>query len=355
MNIGEYQKQTIGTDQVGASAAANYTVYYLGVLGEIGSFLSEIKKSIRDGDLYTGYQENLSEELGDMLWYIARLATLHQIELQACEPHEIDESIKGEEALFGFAASVHNLVDGLRNGSENKQLLFESVLSTTKAVCLSEGLLIEDVLLSNSVKAIDTWRTDVDTPAPIHDKKFPRFERLPRSLHIEFIEISRGSNTEVIQRVSGIAVGDRLTDNSYDPDGYRYHDSFHLAYVACLGWSPVVRRMLRAKRKSDGRVDEVDDGARAAIIEEAIASLVFNYARGHSWLAGVNRIDHGLLKHIQEMVRGLEVQESRAWEWQHAILSGFKVFRELRANSGGWLSLDSVTRSILYSKKAPNS
>ena len=93
MNIGEYQKQAAGTDRVDAGPSANYSVYYLGVLGEIGSFLSEIKKSIRDGDLYTGYQENLSEELGDMLWYVARLATLHNIELQECEPHEIDHAL----------------------------------------------------------------------------------------------------------------------------------------------------------------------------------------------------------------------------------------------------------------------
>ena len=117
----------------------------------------------------------------------------------------------------------------------------------------------------------------------------------------------------------------------------------------------MVRRMLRAKRKSDDRVDEIDDGARAAIIEEAIASLVFNYAREHSWLAGVNRIDHGLLKHIQQMVRGLEVQDSCAWEWQHAILSGFSVFRELRKNGGGWLRLDSDKRRISYTRTLPNS
>lgn len=32
--------------------------------------------------------------------------------------------------------------------------------------------------------------------------------------------------------VNGEQVGDDLTDNADDPDGYRFHDVFHLGYVA---------------------------------------------------------------------------------------------------------------------------
>ncbi|MFX5743284.1 pyrophosphatase, partial [Acinetobacter baumannii] len=67
----------------------------------------------------------------------------------------------------------------------------------------------------------------------------------------------------VYQRSGGVFVGDRLTDNAAEPDDYRFHDVFHYAYIAVLGWSPVIRSLLRLKRKSVPKIDEVDDGARA--------------------------------------------------------------------------------------------
>ncbi|MEN2469325.1 hypothetical protein [Burkholderia sp. GS2Y] len=58
---------------------------------------------------------------------------------------------------------------------------------------------------------------------------------------------------------------------------------FHLAYVAHLGWSPVIRALLKLKRKSDPKLDENEDGARAAIIEEGIATWIFNHADHHDF------------------------------------------------------------------------
>ena len=40
------------------------------------------------------------------------------------------------------------------------------------------------------------------------------------------------------------------------PDDYRFHDAFHYAYAAILGWSPVTRALFRLKRKSETDVDE---------------------------------------------------------------------------------------------------
>ena len=61
----------------------------------------------------------------------------------------------------------------------------------------------------------------------------------------------------VIQQMRRVNIGDRLTDNRTEPDGYRFHDVFHLAYVAHLGQSPVIRALLKQKRKSDPRLDEL--------------------------------------------------------------------------------------------------
>lgn len=75
--------------------------------------------------------------------------------------------------------------------------------------------------------------------------------------------------------LNGEALGSPLTDNSYEKDGYRFHDIFHLALAGMMGWSPVIRALLHVKRKSDAQLDEVEDGGRAIAIEEGIAALAF--------------------------------------------------------------------------------
>ena len=74
-------------------------------------------------------------------------------------------------------------------------------------------------------------------------------------------------------------MGDRLTDNILEPDDYRFHDVFHYAYTAVLGWSPVMRALFKLKRKSQPKIDEAEDGARALLIEEGIATWIFGQAK----------------------------------------------------------------------------
>jgi len=95
--------------------------------------------------------------------------------------------------------------------------------------------------------------------------------------------------------MDGQQLGNELTDNAYEDDGYRFHDVFHFAYAAVLGWSPVARAIIRHKRKSDPKVDEVEDGGRAAVIEEAVVALAFDYAKTHSFLKDVRTLDYTLL------------------------------------------------------------
>jgi len=74
----------------------------------------------------------------------------------------------------------------------------------------------------------------------------------------------------VIDVVSGgWLLGNVLGDNAHDDDGYGWHDAFHLAHMAVLGWSPVIRGLLGRTRKEDPATDDVEDGGRAIAIEEA--------------------------------------------------------------------------------------
>ena len=141
---------------------------------------------------------------------------------------------------------------------------------------------------------------------------------------------------------------DPLTDNAYDPDGYRFHDIFHFAYAAILGWSPVTRSLLSRKRKSNPRVDEVEDGGRAIAIEEGISAMVFSSANNHKMFEGVQKVDESLLRTIQDMTKRLEVSARSSAEWQEAIIRGFDVWREIFKAGGGHIRVDSDQRRIQF-------
>ena len=143
-----------------------------------------------------------------------------------------------------------------------------------------------------------------------------------------------------------------MTDNSAGGDDYRFHDVFHLAFAGILGWSPVLRSLLKVKRKSDGRIDEIEDGARAQITEEGISNWIFAHGLRHGAFEHVDSLDFALLKTVQEMVREYEVNDRPLWMWEEAILAGFSVFRDLKRNRGGTVEVDLHKRSIEYSEAA---
>jgi hypothetical protein len=181
-------------------------------------------------------------------------------------------------------------------------------------------------------------------------KSSEEHEQIPRHLQIEFIERGGRNSGHVVQRLREVYIGDRLTDNSNEPDDYRFHDVFHLAYVAHLGWSPVIRSLLKVKRKSKPAVDENEDGARAMIIEEGIATWIFNHAKKREFYKGieVGKLDYGLLKQVHSMVSGYQVDKCPLWQWEKAILEGFRVFRELREHRGGMVTVDMIKHTLTF-------
>ncbi len=364
MRLDEYQKRAFATAQIDWSDARKRHIPTFGVIGELGSLTSELKKTLRDGRAYTDGARNLIEEFGDLLWYLCAIASRHGLDLQdlSCRPLTVrlPRTAFGHiYAVVSACAALIALVPDLGGdlpAAQRRRLahtLARAVRTTLHAI-EREHINLDTVLTTNLRKVSGAFGDGAVKPARCFDARFPGYERLPRSIGIHFLERARGpGRLEVVLRVNDLNIGDRLTDNAKRDDGYRYHDAFHLAYAAVLGWSPVVRSTFRCKRKSDPLIDEVQDGARAAIVEEAIAQTVFNYARGHSMLEGLDRIDHNLLKLIQRMVRGLEVRRCALHEWQRAIFVGFEAFRALKRNRGGWLVLDAETQSLSYNKEGP--
>jgi hypothetical protein len=199
----------------------------------------------------------------------------------------------------------------------------------------------------NLGKTADRWSSLQSLPLPFDDVAIEE-ERFPRRFRIELAEIHADGKTKIRCSMDGITIGNDLTDNAYDDDGYRFHDVFHLAYVAYLGWSPVIRKLMGRKRRSDSLKDEVEDGGRAQVVDEAVSALVFEYARNHRWLDGIDHLDYELLKTVKGLTNHLEVNLRTMKDWQDAILNGFSVWRQVRANNGGVIQIDMDAREIRY-------
>jgi len=292
MTFREYQARAKMTDQnpvpiAGADHKA-MVIPLLGISGEVGSLLSEYKKVLRDGPAHTLFRDHVGEELGDILWYLSDLAS-----------------------KFGFE--------------------------------------LEDIALANLAKTQDRWPHDKGDmqPGQPFDEQYPPEQRLPRQFIAELEEqIDDHGRPKIILRVDGAEIGARIQDNAYDDDGYRFHDVFHLAHLAILGWSPVLRKLMQRKRRDDRLVDEIEDGGRAIVIEEGIVAFVFDYARKHEFLDGLREVDFDLLKTIRSLVSGLEVGVCSAWHWERAIHEGYQAWRAIKNAKGGRLRIDSRARTI---------
>lgn len=319
-----------------------------GLGGEAGSILAEFKKEQREREAYPHYQHRLVEEFGDFLWYFVRFADLRAPGLtDHLELHDL----KGTSAsgdFIEFGARVGRAVGAaLENDMDFAQIVAD-VWTSLCAIAEVAHVELQAAADANLRKNQSIW-PELRKPLALFDADSIEEEQIPRQLTVEFRERKNSPRNVVYLRCNGINFGDRLTDNiEGEDDGYRFHDIFHFAYAVYLGWSPVVRALLKAKRKSEPAKDEGQDGARAIILEEAVSATVFSRGKHMKLFAGATHVDYDLLKTIREFVRDLEVAAVPLWQWDEAIIRGFAVFRELMANRGGTVRLDLIDRTIEY-------
>lgn len=183
------------------------------------------------------------------------------------------------------------------------------------------------------------------------DVGFVESEQLPRHFFVTFKEVGVGDKGEVrVVFNDAKQIGDIINDNAYTNDYYRYHDIFHYSFATLLGWSPCARVMMKRKRKSKGQIDEIEDGARATITEEALSMIIFNEAKKKNYFDGVSKVSKTTLRIIKEMTENFEVRVRAAKEWETAILKAYEIFRHLISNGGGRVEFDAVNQKISYSK-----
>ncbi|WP_336833531.1 hypothetical protein [Sphingobacterium siyangense] len=173
-------------------------------------------------------------------------------------------------------------------------------------------------------------------------------EKLPRYFIVRFEELGNENYPQVKVTLNNQQAGDIIDDNAYVDDGYRYHDVFHYTFATLLEWSPCARAMLKRKRKSCAETDRIEDGARAAITEEAISLIIFNDAKANNFYEGISQIDDHILEIIKRMTSSFEVAIKSKYEWQNAILKSYEMFRLLRKNKGGVITFNTDSKRVDY-------
>lgn len=385
IGLDEFQHWTTLTDRNKRSGVEGLGFVLLGLFGEVGSLLSELKKKQRDDDSYVAYRDSVIEELGDVLWYFAnashrvglKLSTVAErvpaklgdwdfqgrgtrrgfVDLQKPQAELTGPTASDlvERRLLTLAGKVGLLLDHYAGGvlDTNGDAFAADVIELFRSILVAAddaAVSLHEAAHRNIAKTFGRWPREHKWPS-LYDETCDSDEQLPRLIEMKFKEkTTEDGRTHVLQQCRGINIGDRLTDNRVPGDDYRFHDVFHLAYAAILGWSPVLRALFRVKRKSSPVLDENQDGARAILIEEGIATWIFNHGvRNHDFRA-VTSLDYSLLKAVRELVKGYEVEDRPLWQWELAILEGFRIFREIKKpqHRGGMVIADLTNHTIEF-------
>jgi len=424
MLVSDYDTFVRQTDQYAErSPEDRQTIAIFGLVGEIGSLISAVKKQTLGELRFDQSTAEIREEIGDIMWYCFSLAQVHNarpINIFTLDianlKHDMsstDEAARKIQATLDrskreqFLAAVERFpsTDSMifRDYQELAFLTARTEGATLMRVCLALlGQLAAELMrhyLPTSEREINrtvkdrsinqilgeiAWHTsamaslmqlELDAIAeenqrkvafrsnrsvrtPLHDDSFPPDEQFPRTFEVSFVTVAPGRSR---MYWCGRQLGNELTDNSHDADGYRFHDVMHLAHVAKLGWSPVLRKLMERKRRSRPTIDEVEDGARATIVEELIVKAIHaegeRIARAHQpnatdadlWLFEHRQdVTFRFLRTLRNYVDGLEVAANRYWEWEAAILEGCAIYQDLKGQGQGTVTVDLGTGALTY-------
>jgi len=368
LSLSEYQRFAVMTYRGRARGEEQLEFLLLGLFGEVGSLLSELKKKQRDLTSYVAYNSSSVEETGDVLWYLSNVVDhcglslgvlagypdvegavrpLLDLQPQGSLFHAPASPTRVQASLLTLAGTVGTLIARHKSfaGKEAMAADLGSILSQLVSASTDAQISLAEAAHANLDKLMARWPIR-RTWGPLLDSTDLLSEQFPRVMRVLFKEFRVGQRLYVLQSMNGINIGDRLTDNSIDEDDYRFHDVFHLAFAGILGWSPVLRSLLSLRRRSRPEFDEVQDGARAKIAEEGISNWVFSHGLRHEAFEHVDSLDFALLKTIGQMVKGYEAETVMPWMWERAILEGFRVFRFLRQHRGGVVTADLDRRCL---------
>ena len=338
-----------------------------GLFGEVGSVMAASKKYHREKEVYVGFRQTAVEEFGDVLWYFTAICRRLGIqgtnfertlvgEVEGQGPSgavqiallppdsELAPAPQLDPALLRLgeaAAALLTLANELGDAPEVLSSFGSCYLEALKVSNMSLG----EIAAHNAAKTVGRFVEPDPASLPRFDDEFDDDERIPDQFEI-FVTQRKSGKSHL--QWNGVFLGDPLTDNIADEDGYRFHDVFHLAHAAVLHWSPVFRALIKHKRKSDPAVDEAQDSGRPIVIEEGLTAWIFSQAKAMGFFDGRDSVSFDLLKEIQTFVAGYEVERCPLKLWEHAILQGYRAFLLLRKHNGGVLIGDRSSRTLRF-------
>ncbi|PYB84090.1 nucleoside triphosphate pyrophosphohydrolase family protein [Pseudomonas soli] len=358
--LADYEEKIESTDMLGES---EHLVTF-GLFGEVGSVLAISKKSERDG---AGFNVNYSlvEELGDVLWYFARLCkrcgwSINNVSHGFIKGRSFQIAPTGINsypiAMVPSQCELDSVEVSRELGAAASTLLSVPISAVTQDMLSAffksylefisiSKVKFQDVVDFNLKKTLGRFTSMQDEELLDFDIYEHEDEQLPR--HFE-IEVTQRSNGRSYMKKGGVFIGDPLTDNIMVEDHYRFHDVFHMSYAAILHWSPVFRSLLKNKRKGNPLKDEAEDGGRAIVIEEGVSAWLFSIAKENNYFEGQKRISFDVLKTVKQFVRGYEVEKCPYGLFERAILEGYSVFRDLKKYKKGVIVGDRKMRTIQF-------
>lgn len=363
--LADYVRQVEPTDKM----PPEIEPVLFGLFGEVGSVMAASKKHHREKEVYVGFRDAVIEEFGDALWYIVAIARRLQIPVDAVfndaiAEHAQDIAIAATDlagwplavarrsiptpeldpALFLLGEAASALLS-LAKDRQNARPLLTAFVGRYLQALQASGMSFAEIAHNNAIKTRGRFLEPNLAELPTFDTGFEAEERIPN--HFE-IRVSQRKSGKSYLQWNNVFLGDPLTDNIADEDGYRFHDVFHLAHAAVLHWSPVFRALIKQKRKSNPKYDETEDGGRAIVVEEGLTAWIFSQAKHVGFFAGTNSVSFDMLKSVQKFVAGYEVEQCPLKLWERAILQGYRAFLQLRANNGGILIGDRSSRTLEY-------
>ncbi|WP_198527623.1 pyrophosphatase [Xanthomonas sp. SHU 199] len=339
---------------------------FLGLFGEVGSVLTTAKKQSRESMTYD-YKTAIMEELGDVAWYFFRLCDNWFVDVDkllnnmgenpssilvatSAPSHPLASASEVridsfEESLSNLGLAVTEVLLARTSGAEAVGKALHAFFARYLAVVSATQVPLDQILSVNLKKVRGRYILPKLEEIDSFDSSFGEDEQLPLFFEIHVVERKNG---KTYLKWNGVFIGDPLTDNIAEEDGYRFHDVFHMAFASILGWSPTFRALLRRKRKSDPLVDEEQDSGRAIVIEEGLSAWIFSAAKHLDYFEGRDRVPFDLLKGISTFVEGYEVDVLPLSLWEKAILDGYAVFRQLRNKRQGVIVGRRDNRSIEF-------
>lgn len=194
-------------------------------------------------------------------------------------------------------------------------------------------------------------------------------KKIPPVFEVHFEEFQKQAVPHVRLFIDGVQLGDDLNDNIKGDDGFRYHDAFHLSYLAHTGHSTVIAALLderKAIQKSNLVIRNpdciivTDKGERFEFngqhrfhdkrkkFEEYAALLVMGERQSQLFFDKNGVAKKELYDNLAMFERTLNIRVTSRKKWEAIVREAHENVDHLILNKGGILVCDQTIKKVTY-------